>query len=165
MKLKLNEIIDSPGGAIPFDYEADFHELELSYVKPFVFPVRIRGTVSNTAGVLTLKADCETRIRFTCDRCAEETEKEYVLSTEAILAETLESPDDIGNSDIVLIEDATVNIDEVVEAAVILESDMQLLCSEDCKGLCDRCGKNLNEGPCGCETEIDPRLAKLRELL
>ena len=39
------------------------------------------------------------------------------------------------------------------------------LCSEDCKGLCAVCGKNLNEGPCDCKPEPDPRLAVLAQLL
>jgi uncharacterized protein len=165
MKLKLNDIIDQPGTSIPFDYEADFRDLEINYSKPFVNPVHISGKVSNSAGVLLLKADCESVIRFICDRCAEESENDYSLSTEAVLAETLESPDDIENSDIVLIENASVDIDEVVSSAIILESDMQLLCSEDCKGLCPVCGKNLNEGPCDCPPETDPRLEKLKQFM
>lgn len=38
------------------------------------------------------------------------------------------------------------------------------LCREDCKGLCTRCGADLNEGPCDCEAEIDPRWKGLTEL-
>ena len=43
--------------------------------------------------------------------------------------------------------------------------DGKHLCSEDCKGLCPTCGKDLNEGPCGCGKEVDPRLAVLAKLL
>ena len=43
--------------------------------------------------------------------------------------------------------------------------DTKTLCSEDCKGLCPRCGANLNDGPCGCKREVDPRLAVLAKLL
>jgi uncharacterized protein len=163
MKLKLNEIIDYPGSSIPFDYEADFRDLEINYSKPFVNPAHIYGKAANNAGILLLKAQCDTVIRYSCDRCAEETDKNYSIAVEAVLAESLESPDDIDNSDIVLIENAEVDVDEVVRSAIILESDMQLLCSEECKGLCPRCGRNLNEGPCDCPPEIDPRLEKLSQ--
>jgi len=48
----------------------------------------------------------------------------------------------------------------------ILAIPMHAVCSADCKGLCSQCGKDLNEGPCDCETEeIDPRLSILRTLL
>ena len=43
--------------------------------------------------------------------------------------------------------------------------DQKLLCREDCKGLCFRCGKNLNEGPCDCKSEPDSRFAVLQQLL
>ena len=50
-------------------------------------------------------------------------------------------------------------------ADLVLELPLRYLCKPDCKGLCCRCGKNLNDGPCGCQKEIDPRLAALRQLL
>jgi uncharacterized protein len=41
---------------------------------------------------------------------------------------------------------------------------MQQMCKLDCKGLCTRCGKDLNEGPCACGPELDERWASLAEL-
>ena len=110
-------------------------------------------------------AECDTIIRFECDRCTDEVERPYSITVETILVEFLENPEDIENADIVVIEDATVDTDEVVRSNIILESDMRLLCSLDCNGLCPRCGSNLNDGPCDCEPEIDPRLEKLKDLL
>jgi len=53
-----------------------------------------------------------------------------------------------------------------VYSEVILDLPSKHLCKDDCKGICFKCGKNLNEGECDCETrEVDPRLAKLMELL
>ena len=54
---------------------------------------------------------------------------------------------------------------DVINTAFVLNLDSKMLCSPDCKGLCARCGKNLNEGPCGCKKELDPRLAVLGQLL
>ena len=56
-------------------------------------------------------------------------------------------------------------IDEV-QYAPELFAQIKILCDESCPGLCPKCGKNLNEGACGCpEKEIDPRLSALAELL
>jgi uncharacterized protein len=42
---------------------------------------------------------------------------------------------------------------------------LRLLCSEDCKGLCQKCGADLNHGKCNCpEHEPDPRWAALKKL-
>ena len=43
--------------------------------------------------------------------------------------------------------------------------DSRFLCREDCKGLCPKCGKDLNDGPCKCGEDQDPRLAVLAQLL
>ena len=51
------------------------------------------------------------------------------------------------------------DLDEILTTAFVLNMDSKLLCRPDCKGICPRCGKNLNEGACSCRPEIDPRLA------
>jgi uncharacterized protein len=162
MLLNLNEIMDVPGGSIPFDYKADFRDLEINFSKPFVNPAQISGKAYNSAGVLYLEVKCDTIIKFDCDRCAGEVERPYTVGIKVILTESLENPDDIDNADVLVIEDATVDIDDVIRSAIILNSDMRMLCSPDCMGICPRCGKNLNEGECDCTPEIDPRLEKLK---
>jgi len=47
----------------------------------------------------------------------------------------------------------------------VLNMDSKLLCKPDCKGLCCRCGKNLNRESCTCQKELDPRFAALKQLL
>ncbi len=52
-----------------------------------------------------------------------------------------------------------------VRDTVLLAVPTKPLCKEDCKGLCQLCGKDLNEGPCSCRgEEIDPRWRGLAEL-
>ena len=79
-----------------------------------------------------------------------------------LLAETLEDEE---NDEIVLLEGSEVDLDELVTTAFVLAMDTKNLCSEDCKGLCAKCGADLNLGPCGCRPEVDPRLAALAQLL
>ena len=64
------------------------------------------------------------------------------------------------------IADGVLDLEDTVRTDVLLELPGKVLCSEDCKGLCCQCGKNLNEGSCTCEKkQIDPRLAVLSQLL
>jgi uncharacterized protein len=79
-----------------------------------------------------------------------------------VLSEEVQNEDNI---DIVLLEDGKVDAGDLARTAFILEMDIQTLCSEDCKGLCSRCGADLNLGPCSCKKEADPRLAVLAKLL
>ena len=59
----------------------------------------------------------------------------------------------------------TLDLDEVVTTAYILAMDTKNLCSDDCKGLCAKCGADLNLEACRCKPEVDPRLAALAQLL
>ena len=81
---------------------------------------------------------------------------------ETLLAEELEDEE---SDEIVLLEDGQADLDKLFTTACILALDGKHLCKEDCKGLCPTCGKDLNEGPCGCGKELDPRLAVLAKLL
>ena len=57
------------------------------------------------------------------------------------------------------------DVDEIIVNAFVLGTEERFLCREDCKGLCPKCGADLNDGPCNCKAEIDPRLAVLGQLL
>lgn len=61
--------------------------------------------------------------------------------------------------------DGVLDLDELMGDVFLLNLDTKNLCSEDCKGLCPGCGANLNEESCRCRKEVDPRLAKLAQLL
>lgn len=59
-----------------------------------------------------------------------------------------------------------IDISNDVREYAMLAIPMKNLCKEDCKGLCPRCGKDLNTEQCSCETEkVDPRWLALKELL
>ena len=80
------------------------------------------------------------------------------------LARELESGED--NDDYILVPTGMIDIDELIMTDVTLEVPFQLLCREDCKGLCPVCGSDLNEKTCNCnQKQIDPRLEKLKMLL
>jgi uncharacterized protein len=47
---------------------------------------------------------------------------------------------------------------------IVLQAPMKILCADDCKGLCPRCGVNLNNGSCNCRSDVvDDRLAVLKK--
>ncbi len=62
-------------------------------------------------------------------------------------------------------EDAILDLGPLLRDEAIIADTRGTLCRPDCLGLCAECGANLNEGPHQCVESIDPRLAKLRELL
>ena len=96
------------------------------------------------------------------DRCMEEFDAPKSASFSCVLAQEKQ---DMENDDIVLLDHDEVDLADLAGTAFILDMDTKTLCSEDCKGLCPGCGVNLNREACRCKKQVDPRLAKLAQLL
>lgn len=78
----------------------------------------------------------------------------------------LKAGGDVQEEDAYVIEEGVIDLNLLLNDAVMLSLPIKRLCREDCRGLCQVCGRNLNEGECGCVVEdIDPRLEVLRTLL
>jgi uncharacterized protein len=162
MRLNLRDIIHAPGSSIPFEFEMDLTQLELYGQQPVAEPVRVRGIVRNMAGALQLEGTASSRLHLTCDRCGKPFLREKSVPLDTLLATELEDEE---NDEIVLLDGTELDLDDLAQTEFILGMDTKNLCSEDCKGLCPRCGADLNLGPCGCKPEADPRLAALAQLL
>lgn len=164
MRLELSSIIDRPGESLAFSASVDLSDLVFGTSKPVSEPVKAEGTVRNTAGVLVMKGWITTCIHGTCDRCAADFDRDVEIPIDAVLVTELANEE---NEDewVFPLEADTADLEDIVRTIFVLNMDSKLLCKEDCKGLCFRCGKNLNDGPCGCQKELDPRFAALRQLL
>ena len=164
MLLGLNKIIDSPGASVPFSTSVDLSDLCYGISYPVTEPVLASGQVRNTAGVLVMTGSIETTIHGTCDRCASDFDREVNFPIDVVLVTELSNEE---NEDewVFPLEGDSADLDDIVRTVFVLNLDSKLLCKEDCKGLCHRCGKNLNDGPCSCQKELDPRFAALKQLL
>ena len=164
MLLGLSNIIDCPGASVSFSTSLDFRDLCFGSSYPVQEPVLASGVVRNTAGVLVLEGKLTTRLHGVCDRCAKEFQREVEFPISAVLVTELADEE---NEDewVFHLEGDSADLDDIVTTAFVLNMDSKLLCKPDCKGLCCRCGANLNYGPCGCEPEPDPRFAALKQLL
>ena len=164
MLLGLSKIIDCPGQSVSFSTSVDLSDLQFGTCEPVRDPVMASGIVRNTAGVLMMKGSIQTRLYGVCDRCASEFERDIEFPIDVVLVTELANED---NEDewVFPLEGDSADLEEIVRTVFVLNMDSKLLCEPDCKGLCCQCGKNLNEGPCNCQKELDPRFAALRQLL
>jgi len=163
MKLNLKRFAQEPGAVLPFNYELDLSQVEWCGLRPFTQPVHVEGRVRNMAGAMLLSARLSAVLSLVCDRCAKAFQREKTVEYETLLAFELENGED---GDIVLLDgDGTLELDELMQEEFLLEMDTKNLCYEDCKGICSGCGADLNREGCRCKKEIDPRLAKLAQLL
>ena len=161
MLLDLKEIIYVPGGKAPFSYAPDFSDLDFESVEA-AENTDFSGLVENRAGALTLTAKLTADLHCVCARCLTAFSRRFDMDVTAFIAEELQDEE---LEDTYLLEGNSVDLDEIARTAFVLNMEPQLLCREDCKGLCPKCGKNLNDGPCDCREDQDPRLAVLGQLL
>lgn len=162
MILDLEPIFNNEGMVKEFSYELDLSSQELSGTKPFVAPVRVSGSAGNYTGIVELRAKAEFTLETSCDRCA----KPITLPQETEIFHTLVTHlNDETNDELMLVNELRFDLDPLITEDIFLDLPSKLLCSEDCKGVCPRCGKDLNTGSCSCEKEVDPRLAALKQLL
>lgn len=162
MRLELRDIIHVPDAKKTFRFQLDLSGEDFFGGRPVVHPVQAEGSVTNHAGALVLEGKASSLLELTCDRCGKEFSREMTVVLDNLVAQELEDEE---NDDILLLDGTELDLDEAVTTAFILAMDTKNLCSDDCKGLCAKCGADLNLGPCRCRPEVDPRLAALAQLL
>jgi len=115
---------------------------------------------------LLIQVDTRLVIQVPCDRCLQEVEQELALHVTRHV--------DLGVSDAELTEELdesnfidgyTLDVEQLLNHEILAGWPTKVLCREDCQGICNVCGRNLNEGACDCEdTGLDPRMSMIRDL-
>lgn len=158
MLLGLGKIIDSPGASVSFSVCVDLSDLCYGISHPVSEPVKASGTVRNTAGVLQMSGSISTCIHGICDRCASPFDREVSFPLDGVVLVTEMANEENEDEWVFPLEGDSADLDDIVRTVFVLNLDSKLLCREDCKGLCCRCGKNLNEGPAAARRKWIPDL-------
>ena len=137
MKIELKGFEENKG--VVFEEEIDARDLDIDIgVMQFPEPIYVKAEAWKSGDDLTVNAHVEADRRFTCSKC-------------------LEVFNNVFEKDITLHYDIkgleSVTLDPDIRDEILLEHPIRVLCRPDCRGLCAFCGKNLNEGPCGCKTQ------------
>ena len=117
----------------------------------------------------TNKASIEGRMELTlamqCDRCLKPVPTKiclhFVRQAVSPDAYSKEEEDDEQN----FMEGYQLNVDDLIKNECLMDLPAKVLCKPDCKGICIQCGKDLNEGECGCDRFIPvPRMARIKDI-
>lgn len=158
MILDLHGLLNGTVQTVPFAYSCEANGLSPDIKNG---TVEAEGEIRNFSGYILINAQIVLKAQVICARCNSIFDTVYSFNTEQKMTEKLENKDDDA---FILIEDKQFDVDDFVNSNMLLEMPTRFLCSKNCKGLCPKCGHNLNESRCSCdEKEIDPRLAVLSE--
>ena len=134
-------------------------------------PIRLSGRVSQESQNLRLRGEVSARIHTLCARCGDEVDWPLQTAFELVLMpgqeKAMEEAADLSPEELdhLYYQGPVVELDDYFREEVALGIPIQVLCRENCRGLCPRCGANFNRETCSCApTQGDPRLEKLRNL-
>ena len=162
MKIDVKKILSGEISSQEFDYEFPIEFKNTGYIFPT--PVSVHGIIRNNGGYMPLEATCKVVVQGACARCLAPMVQLVETKFTRTVAASLEAEDE--DDEYLVAVDGKIDVGEPIHDELVMSLPSRILCSEDCKGLCQKCGKNLNEGDCGCpENEPDPRWAALKKLI
>lgn len=163
VKIDLKNLFNASVDNLDIKHTVDLSNLEYSTYYPIKKPVEVNGKVYSRADVVYLDLCIEYELDGVCDRCANEVKRDYQININKILVEELQNEED--DDDYLIVDNQSLDLDEVVNEEVSLSLPSKFLCKDDCKGLCPKCGADLNVKDCDCKPDVDPRMAALLQLL
>lgn len=104
--------------------------------------------------ILDISGSGELTVLIPCGRCLEPVETVVPFSVEMHV--DANSKTDADGDDIFFIEGSDLDVNDLLIDEILMSMPMKVLCKEDCRGICFRCGANLNHGSCSCEVEEAP---------
>jgi uncharacterized protein len=132
----------------------------------FVTPLRAALRALRIGDLVEIDGTIETSVRLPCSRCLQPFEaplkSSFALTYMQQAADVIEdteprevelSAEDVG---IVYFQGEKINLKDAIQEQVVMEFPLRPLCKLDCKGLCPKCGADLNEDPCDCDQKPSP---------
>jgi len=167
MLVNLSDVLTNEGRTeeLSVSYEPD------SYVSPQgAFEIKSREPVTlRLSNIGQSKALVEGGTKLTlamqCDRCLSEVDYTFDLAfTRRVVAPDYVGPEE-DMDDMDCVDGYQLDVDRLIASELLLNWPVKVLCSDSCKGICKVCGKNLNDGDCGCDDFVpDPRMAAIKDI-
>ena len=172
MKVHLEEIKDKPK---VFSVEEPIETFPILVASQdsgecrFLSPLKLWLTISREFDHIRVNGRVETRVGLTCSRCLVPYESGVVSSFTIFYSRAADGPQDaeieLAEADLV---SATYTGDEIdlspeIAEQVMMEVPLKPLCKEECVGLCNKCGADLNSNECGCDrSELNFKMSVLK---
>lgn len=133
-------------------------------------PVRSSGPVKITvmnAGERKVQLEVcgDATVDIPCSRCLTDVPTAFHIEAVHVLDFSKEADLDESDRSIYMPDEQMVDTEQLLYYELYTRFPVKTLCRQDCKGICPKCGKNLNDGECGCDRTVpDPRMAAVRDI-
>ncbi len=164
MRIRVDEIPEA-GRTLRFHWDQEKLQQFVPPDDPFglklLRPVNVVLQVSRLTGHVRIEGKIEGALDVVCHRCLgtfsypiDEPVDVYLVEEEPASRED-EEEEELEAEEMIyeFFDGEVIDIDQMVAEQIFLSLPVKLLCSEECKGICPRCGVNLNEEPCRCKAD------------
>ena len=163
MRVSIVQLESDIGSSYPFIFTTSADEIDLVHETYSIEgKIEVKGSIVNTGKVYRVEGVIYCKKTFRCDRCLEH----FVHDQKHSFDESYKKEAEDQNENVNYFNGEALDLTDLVRDVILLSQPLNNICSPDCRGLCMKCGANLNETECGCDRHIvDPRLAALQEAL
>ena len=167
MFINLTDVLTSEDKVISMQAETEMTEVSI-YGEAFEIleksPVNL--TFTNLGkGRASVEGQVEFVFAMNCDRCLKPVEeKREICFTREVWAPDMAADSSIYEEQLFM-EGFQMNVEDLLISEIVTSWPMKILCKPDCKGICPKCGRDLNTGTCDCDTFVpDPRMAVIKDI-
>jgi Predicted metal-binding, possibly nucleic acid-binding protein len=169
MIIDLLSVSDEP---LPFNFKIAANEIDLDTEGvQIIGDIEVIGELRKSAAKTDVRGSIKAPVEIECTRCLTPVKRELDIVFDVDFVDRELFPDsrethlESRDLDTDVIEGNELDLTQVAREQILLSLPEQVLCREDCKGICATCGSDLNESDCKCGgEEIDPRWAALKDL-
>lgn len=168
MLINLTELFSRDGKEKTYTCGIDMEQLhtkeedfDIVSKEPVVLHIRNLGERK-----LFMQGKAKLTLQIPCGRCLEPVDWPFELDVEEELDLSKTEEERAGElNEQPYVSGYNLDVDRLLSSELLLNLPMKVLCREDCKGMCNRCGANLNHTACSCDqSSPDPRMAAIQDL-
>lgn len=162
MKVQILDIISGKDRSKKIDYTFKMPQFDFEgdIIKP-IGSCEVHGMISSDSDMLILNAKIKADLEMICSRCLDT----FIYPIDIDIEERFTTNSNNEDDEAIVVRDDVLDITEIVETSIISTLPIKRVCKDDCKGLCQECGCNLNYNTCTCNKEdVDIRFEALKGL-
>jgi uncharacterized protein len=162
MKVQISDIISGKDRSKNFNYTFEMPQFDFEGdIIKLIGSCEVIGVISSDSDILILSAKIKANLEMICSRCLDT----FIYPIDIDIEERFTTNRSTEDDEAIVVMDDVLNITEIVETSIISTLPIKRVCKDDCKGLCQECGCNLNYNTCSCNKEdVDIRFEALKGL-
>jgi len=162
MKVQISDIISGKDRNKKIDYKFQIPQFDFEGDKiKSAGSCEVVGMISSDSDILILNAEIKVNLEMICSRCLDT----FIYPIDIDIEERFTTNSKSLEDEAIIVFDDVLDITQIVETSIISTLPIKRVCKENCKGLCQECGCNLNSNTCSCNKEdVDIRFESLRGL-